>query len=75
MMGQVDRAGAEGQVKIRGAAFVVVQVDVLEARAVRGEDFVGGVKLGKQIAMPDIEVQANLRQGIEEFAELPSVVK
>ena len=74
-MGQVDRAGAEREMKIGRAAFVIVEVDVLETRTVRREDLVGGVEFREQIAMADIEMQADLRQGIEEFAQLPRVVK
>lgn len=67
--GPIDLAGADGQMEIAGAAFVIVGVDVGEAIAVGGAEVGGGVVLDEKIRVADVEVQAELRHAIEEPAE------
>src|SRR4051812_19293252 len=69
----VARAGGKGKVGV--AAFVVVDVDVPDATAVAEDDVGGGGFWDLEIAMADVEVEPELRNGVEEFAELLAVVE
>ena len=72
---EIEVSGAEGEVEVGVAAFVVVDVDVFDAGAVGSDDFGGGVGDDLEIAVADVEVEAEFGDGVEEFAELGAGVE
>lgn len=72
---EIEGAAAESHVEVGVAAFVVVQVDVAQAMAPAVEDVVGGVVGHQEIGVADVEVEAEVGEFAEEFAELMGVVE
>src|SRR5262245_11078791 len=57
-MDGIDRTSAQWQMKVDAAAFVIVQMDVLETFSVSVEQFVRGVHVDKEVGVADVEVES-----------------
>jgi hypothetical protein len=68
MVRNVDRACAERQMEVSGAALVIVKMNVFQAGAISGEDFVGGIEIGEEVAVADVKVEPDFGQRVEDFA-------
>src|SRR5690242_2677431 len=71
----IDRSGSEREMQIGCAAFVVVQVNVPQAGAIAGQKLFRRALHHQQVGVPNIEVESELRQRVEQLAELARSVE
>ena len=75
VMGGVHGAGAERQVKVFAAAFVVVEMNVLEPGTEGSEQLIGGIGLDEEVGVADVEMEGDLGDFVEDFGELADGVE
>ena len=69
-MDGIDGASAQRQVKIGAAAFVIMQMDVLEAFPVGIEQFVGCIDIDQEVRVANVQMEREFRHAIHQFADL-----
>jgi hypothetical protein len=69
-MNGIDRSGAQWQVKVGAAAFVIMKMNMLEAFSVSIEQLVGGVDVDEKVGMADVKVKGKFGHSIHQITDL-----
>ncbi|MPN50663.1 hypothetical protein SDC9_198295 [bioreactor metagenome] len=63
----IEAAGSQGEMQIRAAPFVIVQMHMPQACPVSLQQLVSRVVVNEQVAMPDIQMESNFGQWFEQL--------